>query len=491
MRYVLLWCCLLGVVRAADAEEKSRLNVLLICVDDLRPQLGCYGHDFMKTPHMDRLATQGRLFTRHYAAVPTCGASRYALLTGRRPSRTQALGNDAFKRLRTGGEVPLTLPAMFRQQGYRTVCIGKVSHHPDGLWYGYDDPINRNELEMPGSWDVVGLPYGRWSTGWNSFFAYADGTGRPQRKRDRKPYPPFESADVPDEAYPDGLIAADAVNKLAALRNGKQPFFLAVGFFKPHLPLNAPKKYWDLYDEKSIDLSPCPKAPAPINNSWSLHNSGEFYNYTTPEGARGDDAYKRKTRHAYYAAVSYADAQIGKVLDAVDRLGLRDDTIVVVWGDHGWHLGDLTIWGKHTLYEWALRSTLIVRTPRMKSPGRPAEGLVESLDLYPTLTDLCEVTLPDDLDGVSLRPLLDDPDHPGLDAAFGYYDRGGGGVSMRTDRYRITYFPKQHGKLHAVELYDHQTDPYETTNIAAERPQLAERLLGQLKADSPKLAHAP
>ena len=273
---------------------------------------------------------------------------------------------------------------------------------------------------MPFSWDERLMPYAKWGTAWNSFFGYSDGTNR---NMDRGAYPPYEQADVPDEALPDGLIAEEAIEKLRELKDER--FLLAVGFFKPHLPFTAPAKYWDLYDREQIGLSPIPVAPEGVNPH-GLHASNEMFgNYKHAErggaGVRVSDDHARLLRHAYFAAVSYVDAQVGKVLDELERLGLAENTIVVAWGDHGWHLGDQTIWGKHTTYERALRSVLIFRTPGMPQPGKATDGLVETLDLYPTLTDLCDLQAPADLTGTSLRPLLNDPSHSGKDGALSYW----------------------------------------------------------------------
>jgi len=471
-----LVCLLFASLAYADPQ---RPNVLLICVDDLRPELHCYGHPIMKTPHMDRLAGEGRMFARHYAAVPTCGASRYALMTGLRPSRTRALDNGAFGRMRGKDEdknAPESLAHRFRLSGYRTVSIGKVSHSPDGYVYGYNRPPS-DVLEMPHSWDQVRLPLGKWKHGWDSFFAYADGTGRNDRRARKQDVPAMECADVPDTGYPDGLIAEDAVGQLRDLKQRGRPFLLAVGFFKPHLPFNAPKKYWDLYPPDLVKLSP--------TDDLRSQTGGEFWGYTHPAGAKADADYHRRIRRAYFAAVSYVDAQVGKVLDAVDELGLRDQTVVVLWGDHGWHLGDLNHWGKHTSYEWALRSAFIMRTPNMNQPGKATSAIVETLDIYPTLVDLCRLGGADGLDGVSLRPVLDDPEHPGKTGAIGYW---GNARSLRTARYRLIAGKDLSAK--GAKLFDHQADPDEARDLAEQQPQLVAELLRQLRADSPTLVTA-
>ena len=463
----------------AQPEPAAPPNILFIAIDDLRPQLGAYGESIMQTPNLDRLAAEGRLFTRHYVQVPTCGASRYALLTGTRPHLPEHLNNAAFENLlpREEQEQPESFAHLFRRNGYYTASIGKVSHTPDGRLFEYDG-TGEGRLEMPFSWDKVWGPVGKWETGWNAFFGYADGSNR---NMERGAYPAYESAAVPDTSYPDGLIAEEAIRTLREV--GDRPFLLAVGFFKPHLPFTAPKKYWDLYDRHAIDLSPNPEAPDGIVEE-SLHPSNEmFRNYAHAvkggAGVRIDDDQARLLRHAYYASVSFADAQAGKVLDELDRLGLRENTIVVVWGDHGWHLGDHTLWGKHATFERALRSTLIVQTPGMPHPGAPANGIVETLDLYPTLAELAGLAPPEGLGGASIVDILNTPDRAGKDAAYGYWRNR---RTIRTDRYRFTLY--EDGQ---TELFDHQTDPHETANIAGQFPDVVSALAAQLEKQTASL----
>ena len=387
---------------------KQPPNVLFICIDDLRPDLKCYGNTEVHSPNLDALAAESSLFTRHYVTQPTCGASRYSLLTGRRP-RTQAhLTNEAIEREISGKprtETPETFVDHFRRSGYYTVGIGKISHSADGYVYGYTEPKS-DKLELPYSWDEMLFDPGQWKTGWNAFFAYADGSNRQTHKGAVKPY---ESAEVSDEGYPDGLSARLAVTKLNELAQRKQPFLLSVGFFKPHLPFNAPQKYWDLYDEAKISLTPSPDLPSDANPA-SLHNSGEFNSYKTGDenaslAAPVSDAYARKLRHAYYASVSYTDAQVGKILAELKRLKLDKNTIVVVWGDHGWHLGDYRVWGKHTIFERAVRSVLMVKVPQTAA-GQKRDEIVSSIDIYPTLLELCSLKPVGDLDGKSFVTLL-------------------------------------------------------------------------------------
>ncbi len=461
-----------------DNKDKQQPNVLFIAVDDLRPELGCYGASYIQSPNIDKLAASGALFMNHFVQIPTCGASRYSLLSGMLPTTKNHLSNEAARTFISGKaetEQPESFIHHLRRNGYYTVGVGKISHYVDGLLYEYEDSVG-TEYELPHSWDEMLFNPGKWGTGWNAFFAYADGSNRQSRKRQVKPY---ECADTGDSGYPDGLTAELALQKLEELARKDQPFFLGVGFFKPHLPFNAPKKYWDLYNEEELPLSPNPFIPENVNKA-SLHTSGEFNGYLLgDEQATLDgpisDAYARKLRHAYFACVSYTDAQVGKLLDQLDKLGLSENTIVVLWGDHGWHLGDQLVWGKHTIFERALKSAFVVRAPGMK-PGSEIEQVVNSVDIYPTLMDLCGVEMPFPTDGKSVVPLLNDPETAWTNVSYGYFRNG---ISLRTEQYRLTkYFRDQ---MPDIELYDHKTDPNETQNIAGTHPEIVEQLLPLLE----------
>jgi len=458
---------------AAAVGKPVRPNLLFIACDDLRPQLGCYGESWMKTPNIDRLAKQGRLFRRHYVQVATCGASRHALLTGLRPSCNADYFNSPFKfhQPDLAARPTESFVHLFRQNGYRTVAIGKISHNPDD-----------SGSDLPRSWDEVIKLKGKWNLAVRAFVQPVNSDA----------YPPFEAGDADDEDYPDGVLAAQAVKTLRRLKD--RPFLLALGFYKPHLPFNSPKKYWDLYDPEKIPPPPFPNIPTGINPNISLHPSFELVEQYRgmPESSLGNEAYRRKLRQAYCAAVSYVDAQIGKVLGELDQLGLSSNTIVVLWGDHGWHLGDLGIWGKHTAFERALRSPLIIRVPRMKSPGVPTDALIETVDIYPTLAELCGLAPPNGLGGDSFAALLNDPRATIPSEAFGYHrpwrnpeKPNPWGKTLRTDRYRFTVWTSNidGGDVMQVELYDHQKDPEEATNIAREHPDVVVSLLRRMAAD--------
>lgn len=464
---------------SSEKEFENKPNILFIAVDDLRPQLGAYGEDYMVTPHMDQLAREGRLFTNHYVTVPTCGPSRYSLLTGQYPTSTAELNNNIFYHATAGkpkGQKPESMAEAFRRNGYYTVGMGKISHSADGFVYGYTDPVS-NIKELPHSWDEFHFNAGKWKTGWNAFFAYSSGENRQSLDRQVKPY---ESGPNGDNNYPDGLTAEVAVEKLRELKEKAEPFFMAVGFFKPHLPFTSPQEYWNLYDEENLPLTNSHEIPKNTHKA-SLQESGEFNGYRQGEEKAGlshelSDSYARKVRHAYFAATSYVDAQVGKVIEALEKNGLADNTVIVLWGDHGWHLGDHRVWGKHTLSEYALRSALIVKTPDITAPGTPSNAIVETVDIYPTLMDLTNQEIPDYLEGKSFENILRDPNANSDSTAFSYFRKG---ITMRTPRYRLTkYFRDEHPD---TELYDYKTDPFETQNIAEDNSDIVNSLMRKLE----------
>lgn len=458
----------------AEKKEAPRPNVVFICVDDLRHELGSYG-SVVKTPHMDKLASEGSLFFNHYTQIPTSGASRASMLTGMLPRDKSDLTNEACHihlSDKPEGEHPETMFHHLKRNGYYTVGIGKISHAADGMLYAYNDPVG-TKPELPYSWDEMLFDAGQWKTGWNAFFGYSNGTNRQSEKRQVKPY---ECADIPDEGLPDGLTANLAVGKLKELAGKGEPFCLAVGFFKPHLPFTAPKKYWDMYDEEAIPLSPTPDIPEGCHLS-TLLNSGEFNGYELGEEKaslekRLSDSYARKVRHAYFACVSYVDAQIGKVLNALEESGLADNTVVILWGDHGWQLGDYRVWGKHTLHDVSLSSALIVKAPGAKQ-GVENRRIVSSVDIYPTLMELCGVDCPEGLDGRSFVKQLTSPeDADWEDIAYSYF---GNGISVRTPRFRLSRYIGKKDTI--MELYEYDKDIFERKNILTEKPDIMKELL--------------
>ncbi|HRP31802.1 MAG TPA: sulfatase [Agriterribacter sp.] len=482
--FCFLWLCsfqhLFAQKNGQAVGGRQPYNVLFIFVDDLRPELGCYGKNYIHSPNIDALAAEGILFTHQFVTVPTCGASRSGLLTGRRPRTTDELSNDVLEIKQNSGialPVPESFVQLFRMNGYNTVGIGKISHSADGYIYKYREPKSKRK-ELPQSWDEMLFDAGKWGTGWNAFFGYADGSNRNERNYEVKPY---ENADVPDDGYPDGLTANLAITKIKELAVQQKPFFLGVGFFKPHLPFNAPKRYWDLYEEANIPLTPSTYIPQGVNLA-SLHESNEFNN-----GYRKSDehptlsqpvseAYARKLRHAYFAAVSFTDAQIGKLLSALKAAGLDKNTVVILWGDHGWHLGDDRVWGKHTLFDWSLRSPLIMKIPG-GAKAVVSNHIISAIDIYPTLMDICGIKVPLNIDGKNFAALLKDPNTKNWNnVAYSYFRKG---ISLRTNHYRLTKYYR--AEMPDVELYDHRNDPFERENIAAKYPEIVERLMPLLE----------
>ncbi len=442
------------------------LNVLFIAVDDLRPEIGCYGAAHMQTPHLDRLAAQGMLFERAYCQVAVCNPSRNSVLSGCRPDTTGIFDNQHFLR----GEMPqvLTLPQHFKNHGYTTLSLGKVFHHSDRE--PGDDPLSWSEP----AW-YHGQPYRHWFT--KASLDYVK-----QLKalpKDKQPKQlraaPFEAADETDEVYPDGQTAVKAIETLQRLKTEAKPFFLAVGFVKPHLPFTCPRKYWDLYPADSIHM-PANAARPENAPEPAFHNNYELRSYgTVPENGKIPDAMAPHLIRGYRACVSFMDAQLGKVLDELDRLGLRENTLIVLWGDHGYHLGENGLWTKMTNFELGTRSPLILSAPGMKTAGQRTKALVEFVDIYPTLAELCSLPLPKQLEGASFAPLLEKPDREWKKAAFSQYLRPGKppvmGRSIRTRDWRYTEWHDPKQNLVGTELYD----AAESKNLAAD-PEQAKRV---------------
>tara|TARA_B100000900_G_C20587582_1_gene720256 strand:+ start:352 stop:1842 length:1491 start_codon:yes stop_codon:yes gene_type:complete len=478
---------ILLVIACETKKQVSKFkttNVLFIAVDDLRPELGIYGNQVVKSPNIDQLARDGSFFSRHYVQVPTCGASRYSLMTGLRPRKKIHIDNRAFYSEMANHDEkdqPESIAHHFRRNGYTTVGIGKLSHSVDGLVYGYKEKPS-DVKEMPHSWDRFIFNPGKWKTGWNAFFAYANGENRQSLNGLVKPY---ESIDIADNGYPDGLILNSAVEELKKLKAENKPFFLGVGFFKPHLPFNAPKKYWDLYERSSIQIASDPLIPKNVHPK-SVGKMGEFYNYKlsdekpTLEKPVSDD-YARKLIHGYYASISYVDHLIGQLLKELKGLDLDKNTLIVLWGDHGWHLGNDRKWGKHSLFERSLKSALIVKLPGVNHASKEIKTIVETVDLYPTLLDFCGIGEPYELDGKSLVELIQTGKSNHRNRAFSFWKNG---VSLKTDRYRLTkFFRKEEPK---IELYDHLLDPDENINIAFDHHKTVDSLMPALEKVTPE-----
>lgn len=469
----------LGLTAAtAFGQQKERRNVLFIAVDDLRPELGCYGHPLVKSPNIDRLAQGGLLFTRAYCQQAVCNPSRASLLTGLRPETLKVL--DLPTHFRDVYPDALTIPQHFKSQGYFTQRFGKIFHvghgnRDDALSWSVRAPrVSVPAADRPADVANAAAPVAAAASGRNASLHAND--------------LPYESRDVADNALPDGVIADQAIEALQQAKD--RPFFLAVGFHKPHLPFVAPKKYWDLYHPDQIRLAANPHhpqdAPAYANN-----DAGELRNYKgmPKKGAIPDDE-ARRLIHGYYACVSYTDAQIGRVLAELDKLGLREKTIVILWGDHGWQLGEHATWCKHTAWETATWAPLIISVPGQKTAGTRTNALVEFVDVFPSLVDLCGLPMPPGLEGLSFKPLIEDPQREWKTAAFSVWPKkipgqgDGFGRALRTDRYRLVEWSVPGKEFTEYELYDHQTDPQENESLAKkpEHRQLVEALARQLHA---------
>lgn len=469
-------CLFLHAGLAAAAEK---LNVLFIAVDDLRPEFGAYGKSYIHSPNLDRIAKAGLTFNCAYCQQAVCSPSRSSLLTGTRPDTTKVY--DLETHFRKALPDVVALPQLFKENGYFVQGMGKLYHG------GLDDPRSWSVpwTSPKTSHGAYGLPENNAMVGGKGG---EPGSGKGKKKGGGKSRgergPAFEASDVPDNTFHDGALADMAVAALRDIAKKDQPFWLGVGFIRPHLPFVSPKKYWDLYDPAKIELAPNPYPPKGAPD-YAVTSFSELRSYAgTPEKGPVDEALARQLKHGYFAAISYMDAQLGKVLDELEKLGLREKTIVILWGDHGWKLGEHGSWCKHTNVENDTNAPLLISVPGMKSAGGHTDALVEFVDIYPSLAELCALPLPSHLEGTSFAPVLEDPKRAWKTAAFSQYPRSNlMGYSMRTDRYRLTRWvnKKDKTKIDAVELYDHQTDPQENTNIAndPDNAALVAELTGQ------------
>ena len=474
-------------VSAVGLNAATKPNVLFIAVDDLRPELGCYGNEHIKTPHIDQLAKGSVTFTRAYCQQAVCNPSRASLMTGLRPDATKVW--DLVTHFRNTVPNVVTLPQQFRKHGYHAVAYGKIFHNPLPDDKSWDEPnhwatkarvwSNRSRLRL--------IDYRKKMK--------ADGKSEAAIKRMRAPA--TEDEDVPDIARPDGEMTNLAIGALKKLAKKDQPFFLAVGYIKPHLPFNPPKRYWDLYDPAKLPLAANVKLPidAPamaMNTMYELRDYMDFAQTPSPDRGALSEQQQRRLKHGYYASVSFVDAQLGRLMGELDRLKLRDDTIVVLWGDHGWKLGEHRSWCKQTNYEIDARVPLIVHAPKAKGNGKQCETPVELIDLFPTLCELAGVESPQHLQGKSLSALLDEPESNWPTVAFSQFRRRRGGAeymgyAMRTERYRyVEWLNRADGKTAAVELYDHASDPQENRNVASVQTVQVKRLAAEMWRTIPR-----
>lgn len=519
--------CLCTLNEGYSAEPSSHPNILFIAVDDLRPELGCYGNQAVHSPNLDLLAQQGRCFLHAYCQESICSPSRASLLTGSRPDTIGVIENHAY--FRDLNPQIITLPQHFIAHGYNAAYSGKIFHgRMTDEQHSWNYKPNRKGLNRPTTPGGNAIPENK--------KIYAENKSRmvslygESASRGLIHGPAFEAAPVEDEEYPDGYNTSVAIQTLDELVQQDKPWFFALGFVRPHLPFNAPKKYFDLYDPDEIQLTDVNKPPR-RGASMGLHASFELRTrHGIPKSGPLDESLSRKLLHAYYACVSYVDAQIGRVLKILEENRLRDNTIIVVWGDHGWHLGEYGIWGKATNYEIATRVPLIISTPSMPQKGSPSNSVVELIDIYPTLCDLANIPQPDHLAGKSLVPVLHKPNAivkgvamsqfptPALrewaanplspemrETFFGplisqveqkirkqqgsqwnreLFEKYLMGYTIRDPRYRyIEWRDTRDPNADALyqELYDHQEDPHETVNIAHSQSKEVARLSGKLQ----------
>lgn len=520
--------CIAFCLLTLPVANAQKPNVLFIAIDDLRPELGCYDSPIAKTPVMDELASQGLLFNRAYCQQAICRPSRASLMTGTRPETTGLFHN--YVSLRELQPDVVTLPQHFIANGYEAAYSGKIFHKGDtdeGKSWSRDRVKWKKGLKKP---QYYALPENRKLRNDNfkkMFEKYGEAA-----KRGLGNGPAYECADVPDETYPDGfntLLAIETMKEMAADKS--KPFFMAMGYKLPHLNWIAPKKYWDLYDPKEIPLELDGTSPAG-GAAMGLHASFELrVRAGIPKSGPIDEELSRTLKHAYLASVSYVDAQIGLLLETLEKEGLRDNTIIVLWSDHGWHLGDMGVWGKATNYEIATRVPMMIWTPDMKARGAKTNALVELVDIYPTLCELAGLSVPGHLEGKSFVPLLEDPKQKWKEAAFSQYPNPAlrewaanplsvgmretffgplineveqkiiqqqgdkwnrdlfekylMGYTIRTDRYRLVSW-RDHRNVEAepvfVELFDHASDPQESTNVASSQPEVVKRLSEMLLA---------
>lgn len=527
----ILAACLLVLSGVCRAEDKP--NVLFIGVDDLRPELGCYGSEIAVTPNLDGLAEDGLLFERAYCQQAICSPSRASLMTGARPDTIKVVENYTY--FRDLNPDIVTLPQHFIVNGYETVYCGKIfhGHYTDEELSWSREPAKQKlsvkSPKFPGGYallenqQVFRENRALMTAKYGAQAKFGLGNG-----------PAYECADVPDQAYIDGFNTDLAIATLKDMLNtSDKPFFLGLGFKKPHLNWVAPKRYWDLYDPQKIRLAT--QVNGPENGAqMGLHASFELrVRHGIPKIGPIGPELGRTLRHAYLACTSYVDAQIGRMIAALEEAGVRDNTIIIVWSDHGWHLGDMGIWGKATNYEVATRVPLMIWTPDMprSSRGKTTDALVELIDIYPTLCDLAGIAQPSHLQGHSFVPLLSDPERKWKTAAFSQYPNPAlrewaanplspgmretyfgplikevetriihqqkeqwdrelfendlMGYAMRTDRYRLVIWKDvahPDAKPVFVELYDYREDPSETINFAQQKPKLVTRLMAQFNA---------
>lgn len=500
MRCAVVLGLLLSLAAPCHAAEK-KLNVLFIAVDDLRPELGCYGTPIIQSPNIDALAAKGITFTHAYCQQAVCSPTRSSLMTGRRPDTTKVY--DLVTHFRRALPDVVTLPQQFKAAGWHTQSFGKIYHG------GFDDPASwtdpawfpnkANAKKMAAADEDAEFGELQFVTALQQGAKKRQNAPAGDRAIERDPKtglilksqqpnrgpkgPAFEASDKGDTELADGMTADAAIARLREIKG--KPFFLAVGFAKPHLPFIAPKAYFDRYDPAKIPAAKTHSPPAGAPE-YAGNNSGELRGYTNvPDGQQPiSEELSRELKRAYYAATTYMDSQVGRVINELDTLGLRENTVVILWGDHGWKLGDHGLWCKHCNWEPDTHCALVMSVPGQKTAGQKSPALVEYVDIYPTLCEVCGLDQPEGLEGFSFAPLFKDPNKTWKTAAFSQYPRAKKmGYAMRTARYRYIEW-QEDGKAVGRELYDYESDPDETASVAdkPENAALVEQLSRQLKA---------
>lgn len=436
---ILFFSCKNEKKEVVKIESKKPKNILFIAVDDLRPELSFYGAKHIKSPNLDQLASQSLVFDKAYCNIPVCGASRASIMSGARPTRKRFI--DAKTKIHKDYPGIITLPMLLKQNGYKTISNGKIYHSTK------DDSHAWNEIyKAPAKWN------------------YALPESQKIRKSTKRGLP-FEMAKVHDSVYRDGKLALKVIKDLNKLKASKQPFFLTMGLSRPHLPFTAPKKYWDLYDRNNIQLPESYTQPKSTPKK-AFHKFGELRQYENiPKKGHLSDALAKELIHGYYACVSYVDAQIGLVLDELKSLELEDDTIVILWGDHGWNLGDHKLWSKHSTFETALKTPLVIKVPG-KTKGTKTNAITEYIDVYPSLAELVGLEIPNTVEGQSFVPLLNG-EKSNKDWAVSKFKDA---VTLIKGDLFYTEWTKDDGVAYARMLFDHRTDPLELDNLA-EKPE--------------------
>lgn len=435
MKYTLILLLAFGAFFTSCKETvPHQPNVLFIAIDDLRTELGCYGAPQVKSPNIDKLASEGLVFNRAYCNVPVCGASRASLLTSILPTKTRFIDYKA----KAEEDVPNaeTLPGVFKKAGYTCISNGKIFHYNKDV----QDKSWSQKPWMPKVSHRVSFDPA------STLKLTKSGNGRV-----------YEAPEVPDSVYPDYKIAQKTIADLRRFKESGESFFIACGFFRPHMPFYAPKKYWDLYDRDAIEIAP--NRFRPENAPTLLRGSGEFKTYSFGKYTPDTDEFHKMMRHGYYACVSYVDQLVGEVVTELENLGLAENTIVVIWGDHGWHLGEHEFWGKHNTLHNALQVPLIVKVPG-KAQSKQTQALVESVDIYPTLCDLANVPAPDYIMGESFKSILDDPKQPFRGAAYARFKVADAIVTQD-----FTYSLYENGE---EMLYNRTLDPEENKNVVGD-----------------------